>query len=92
MSNKGLVSAFAIITCFSGSCTSEDCNKSRMIDIIRQDIKDNNRNYEEYKIGTISRRADGIYIAMEQKAVPSYYRHYLINPRTCKILDLKIDQ
>jgi hypothetical protein len=63
-----------------------------MAALINKDIRKDDRRPSEYAKSSMQKEGNVIYIGMALKASPLYRRHYWIDPATCTILDVKIDQ
>jgi hypothetical protein len=82
----------SLIIPFLGACESAPCDQQQMLRVINKDIKADGRNTSEYQLAEIKREGNMVYVGMSQKISPLYRRHYFISPKSCQVLDVKIDQ
>lgn len=88
---------YGILICISvsvavSSCDRGPCDQNKMLAVINKDIRSENGNPENFKLAEVKTRPDGVYVGMSVNHSPTYRRHYLIDPGTCKIIDARYDQ
>jgi hypothetical protein len=92
MSKFGLIVAATLTASLSGACERTTCDKQQILRVVDKDIKEDGRRPNEYQLAEMKREGSMMYVGMGQNISPTYRRHYLIDPQTCKILDVNIDQ
>jgi hypothetical protein len=87
-----LLSLIASTVVALSSCDRKTCSHSEMIKLATKSIKDEGRDPNEFKLDAIRQHGNEVYISFAQKISPLYHRYYLIDPRTCKIIERRFDQ
>lgn len=78
----------------AGSCSFQrtECGQEAMLRLINDEIREDGRSPDEYIIGYTEQQKDAVVVGMAAKINTFYHRHYLIDTRRCRIIDLRIDQ
>jgi hypothetical protein len=92
MSKYGSVATMVVAAALSSGCNNGACTQEVMFEVVNRDIYADGRIPDEYMNSSIRKQGNAVYIGMALKVSPLYHRHYLIDPTTCSILDVKIDQ
>ena len=86
---RGLVPVFLFVL---SSCGDRPCDTTLMLNVIERQIRYDGRSPDEYDVALLRREGEKVYIEMSLKMSPPYRRHYILDVKSCKILDLMIDQ
>ena len=92
MSKFGLVVGTTLVACLSGACERTACDKQQILKVVDKDIREDGRQSNEYKLAEMKFEGKLVYVGMGQNISPTYRRHYLIDPNSCNIIDVKVDQ
>jgi hypothetical protein len=74
------------------SCGEPSCDVTMMMYRINEQIISDKRSPDEYEIAELKRKDSTVYIGMSLKMSPPYRRHYYLDVKSCKIINLVIDQ
>lgn len=82
----------SLAACLSGACDRPPCDQRTMLRIVNEDISKDGKDPKDYKLAEIKAGPNGIYVGMSINYSPTYRLHYLIESKTCRILDVRYDQ
>lgn len=83
---------FALGLIALSSCDAGPCDTSQMKKLINEQIRESSRSPSEFLMLPPEPDGDLVHVAMATKASPSHRRRYWIEPKECRIADLRIDQ
>ena len=75
-----------------GGCHGQSCDRQRMISMVNAHIARAGRSPGDYKIDPSRVEGRIVYLGAAAKKSPLYYRHYFIDPSSCRIIDVYVDQ
>lgn len=87
-------SILTIATAVTGiSCSRPPCNRSTMVDVINEEIRNHGIKASEFFIADVREEGSNVvYVGVAYKAEPSYRRHYLFDARSCSLREAWADQ
>jgi hypothetical protein len=92
MKRCAFVATVALAATSSWSCTESGCDRAGMLAVVNADIQRDNQDPDDYFAAEIVPEGDTLYLGMAPKESDFYRRHYVMDPRTCAIRELQIDQ
>lgn len=63
-----------------------------MLELVNNQMRDEGIDPSGRVVQTVERQGDLVYIDLAAKQNLLYHRHYLVDPRTCAIVDMRFDQ